>query len=86
MLARTIVFTALVLAFVSFSKTAGAVTRTAPAQASDQDSALTTTAAVRARTDVQIRRIKSLIVKRQVNQEAAYEQLERLQKNLRGQN
>jgi hypothetical protein len=85
MLARTLVFTALVLAFISFSKTAGAVTKSTPAP-SEQDSALTTTAAARARTDVQIRRIKSLIVKRQVNQEAAYEQLERLQKNLRGQN
>ena len=51
------------------------------------DAALTPTAAARARADVQIRRIKTIIVSRSAargDQDAAFDQLERLRKSLRG--
>ena len=63
--------------------TACAITRPSPVDAVVEQ-ALTPLDAVRAQTDVQIRRIKSMIVNRQLNQDAAYELLQRLQKNLRG--
>lgn len=45
---------------------------------------VTTGLAARARTDVQIRRIRNMIINRQGDRETAYRELERLQKNLRG--
>ncbi len=53
----------------------------------DRVDAVTTGAAVRARADVQIRRIKSLIVtKGSTDNDADFDRLEKLQKDLRGQN
>jgi hypothetical protein len=46
-------------------------------------SSVTTSAALRARADVQIRRIKTLIVTRQADDDTAYEQLEKYQRDLR---
>ncbi len=46
-------------------------------------SSVTTTAALRARAEVQIRRIKTLIVSKQTDDDAAYEALERYQRELR---
>lgn len=46
-------------------------------------SSVTSTAALRARADVQIRRIKTLIVSKQTDDDAAYEALERYQRELR---
>lgn len=67
------------------SKTANAVTPVAPTSSNEVvEEALTPLDAMRALTDVQIRRIKNMIVNRQVNQDTAYEELQRLQKNLRG--
>lgn len=47
---------------------------------------VTTGEAARARADVQIRRIKNLIVTRNTDDDADYERLEKLQKQLRGEN
>ena len=46
---------------------------------------VTTSMAERAEADVQIRRIKSLLLTQEVDGDAAFEELEKLQKSLRGQ-
>ncbi len=53
----------------------------------EQIGQVTTGAAVRARADVQIRRIKSLLVSKGAqDNDADFDKLEKLQKDLRGQN
>ena len=53
----------------------------------EQIGSVTTGAAVRARADVQIRRIKSLLVSKGAqDNDADFDKLEKLQKDLRGQN
>ena len=59
------------------------VTATTMIKDAESVSSVTTTAALRARADVQIRRIKTLIVSKQTDDDAAYEALERYQRELR---
>jgi len=59
---------------------------TADAAEDGSNDALTTGAAARARADVQIRRVKNLLVTKSGDEDEAYETLEMLQKQLRGQN
>lgn len=63
------------------------VTPAAMIKDADSVDSMTTGAAVRARADVQIRRIKSLMLtKGAQDTDADFEELEKLQKDLRGQN
>ena len=59
---------------------------TSPAHVKDADSIaiLTTTAAVRAVADVQVRRIRSLIISKKTDDERDYDRLEKYQRELRG--
>ncbi len=50
----------------------------------DAGDSVTSNAAVRARADVQIRRIRSMIVTKETDSDADYSRLERFQKQLRG--
>ena len=77
----------LALVCLLFANAANAVTDAAPhGAAGTKDEWVTTGAATRARADVQIRRIRSLLVSKNGDDDTAYRQLETLQKQLRGQN
>jgi len=83
MLAKILRSCVLVLA-AGTAASSWAVTNESVTRDADNVDSVTTGLAARARTDVQIRRIRSLIIQRTGDREAAYRELERLQKNLRG--
>ena len=71
------------LACLFFANAASAVTE--GGKAATRDDALTTGAATRAKADVQIRRIRGLLVTKTGEQaDAAYQQMVKLQQQLRG--
>ena len=78
------IIVALVCFFFANAASAVTVKATAPAR----DDALTTGAAARAKADVQIRRIRGLLVssKASTDTDAAYQQMVQLQQQLRGEN
>jgi dUTPase len=70
---------------VFFSSNAFAVSTATVTVDSDEMGHVMTNVAERAEADVQIRRIKNLLLTQEVDGEAAFEELEKLQKSLRGQ-
>lgn len=77
----------LVLVCTLTATAAEAVTSPGQPKGADRQEAMTTGAATRARADVQIRRIRELLVsKKMTDDDATYKELETLQRQLRGQN
>jgi hypothetical protein len=84
---RHVLKTAIALNLLLTAAVAQGVTSESLVKEADSVAAVTPEAAVRARADVQIRRIRGLIVsKRTTDDDAAFDRLEKLQKQLRGQN
>lgn len=83
--AKAFAATVLVLAGVSLNGAiAVGVTATDMIRDAEAVSSVTPGAAIRAHADVQIRRIKTLIITRNSDRDADFQQLEKLQKDLRG--
>ena len=74
----------LVMSFL-LSNTALAVTGSEASTVGEEVNHLMTSVAERAEADVQIRRIKNLLLTQEIDGDAAFEELEKLQNSLRGQ-
>lgn len=75
---------AVVFLLLSISNASYGVTSTTLVQFPDEINYVTTDAAERAQADVQIRRIKNLLISQEIDGDEAFDELEKLQKSLHG--